>query len=431
MTDYYGTFWLPGERKMREVVGRLRLNDRAAPHIDMHEPPSAWMNHDPALPVLHAELAGMGGVTLLHLTHAGISIGPTYQASLRARFAISGVWVDHDADDAFLRRVQVFLPSLETLLPTKAYSYNFPKGRSRDRHRVTVHPGRFTWSHDDVTVEWDRMSFPRINLTDFALTTTTRLNLTSSRPRSVRYWVDTWIYPTLRLLPILTGRPADPSGVEMWMTKHARTAEQRHRVFRLFARGIGERDDGTNERDRPRPIATAADIDRNPDGLAGVLDRFAKFEADHPVALPLLQSSIYDPDRPLPNRYLELTAALEAFDSKRIGEVPIPDATFKATRTEVLARVKEAGASTDDTKFLKRWMPTRSHYSLEARLRRLHKAAPTGSAWTDVTYADMAEIRNQLAHGTEADDEKLRVAHDQALDVARHLVLCELGIGRF
>lgn len=82
MTEYYGTFWLPGERKKRAIVGRLILNERAAPHIDLYEPPSDWMNHKPALPVLHAELARMGGVTLVNLTHAGIAFGPTYQVGM-------------------------------------------------------------------------------------------------------------------------------------------------------------------------------------------------------------------------------------------------------------------------------------------------------------------------------------------------------------
>jgi hypothetical protein len=101
---------------------------------------------------------------------------------------------------------------------------------------------------------------------------------------------------------------------------------------------------------------------------------------------------------------------------------------YKEQRREVLGRLKTSSVRPEDQRFIKQWLVSMPSYSLEHRLRRLHKPVVVDIDWT-VNEQRMARIRNQLAHGvTGMPPDELSAATDQAMSLARQLVMRELAI---
>jgi hypothetical protein len=123
------------------------------------------------------------------------------------------------------------------------------------------------------------------------------------------------------------------------------------------------------------------------------------------------------------NRYLDVIAALEAYDSRKHGVGPVDVERYRAERKNALEVVEDLVAK----KFLKRWVRGRSEFTLEDRLRRSTRA--TGVIW-EINAATMAKVRNDIAHGNaHPDGYLLRQCFAQALEVARKLALAEMGLG--
>lgn len=67
------------------------------------------------VPMLHGQLADHGIVTLVDLAFSGMSVSATSEHRLAAGHALIGIWLD-DPDEAYFRRVEITLPSLEAML---------------------------------------------------------------------------------------------------------------------------------------------------------------------------------------------------------------------------------------------------------------------------------------------------------------------------
>ena len=138
------------------------------------------------------------------------------------------------------------------------------------------------------------------------------------------------------------------------MKKNVRGVDRVAERLPVWTRGVGEH---IYDFDRYEVLFGAEAIDRAGGGLPGVLDATRLLRRNHPVFLGLLSDVLGNSDRPLRNRYLDVTAAIEAFDTQVRGVGPVSEPAFKTAR-KALAGASAADAS--DVKFLKRWLSRRA-----------------------------------------------------------------------
>ena len=251
------------------------------------------------------------------------------------------------------------------------------------------------------------------------------VELTSSSPRALGYWFDEWLIPINHLLTAATCAKSNPAEIRVWMKKNLTKAERSTHAIPVWSRGVGEHN---FEFDRHRVLMRATAIDLNPGGLPDVLQRMMALGVEQEVFLDLLTSTINYSDRPLRNRYLDLTSGLEAYHTRRHGVAALSAEEFKTQRKEAIDALSAAGVQATARKFIKRWMPTESGRSLEERLRVLAEEVGLLDGWT-VDPGRMAGLRNDLAYGnTGLDHAALDTAYEQSFDLARRLVLHELAI---
>ena len=168
----------------------------------------------------------------------------------------------------------------------------------------------------------------------------------------------------------------------------------------VWTQGVGEHE---YEYEQRRVLMTAGEIDLNPKGLPDVIRQTRRLATDHDVFLTLLSGVITYSDRPLRNRYLDLISGLEAYDAQLHGVGPMALDTFKAKRKAAIDAIASAGLDSADRQFIKRWLQSRSSYSLEDRLRRLAEKVGVLPGWT-VSAQRMGNLRNDVAHGNTGAD---------------------------
>jgi hypothetical protein len=434
MMDFtgYGMWWHPASSDTR-FAGQLTWAPGSNPTLALLDPPPAvWSEGEPGnaisidelrVPLLHGQLAGHGPVSLLGCHFGGMSIGRTYTHTFRVAEVLVGVLLDAP-EETWFRRVKVTLPTLSSVLgPGSIRMATSRLGTATVSARRRQH----VWKADDVTVEWRYQPSLRGRQEQMAVVTAAEMHPTSPRPQSVQFWARRWVNPIVQLLDVLTGTRSNASSVTLWNKKHMTNLEMLSTGIELHAAAVGEFDRPTSA---TLPIARVADVERNPGGLPDVVARFIDLQPRQEVFLELLSSSIRDAERPLRNRYLDLTAALEAFDSQSTGVGPITLDRFKEDRRGVLRRLSTGDVPSEDRRFINKWLASMPSYPLEQRLRRLRGSVTIDADWTIGDHR-MAAIRNQLAHGiTGFASDELREATDQALSLARRLVLRELGIDR-
>jgi len=412
-------------------AGLLSWGPGTHPSLALLDPPAGLWFEDATpgpvgvdtmfIPMLHGQLASHGGVTLLGCRFGGLSIGATHTFTLRVAEVLTGVWLD-EPEEKFFRRAKVVLPTLPAILGPGPIRHRTSR---RGRVVLTADRHRRVWRTDEVEVEWRYQPSVTRGHGSAAIATRAEMHLSSPGPQSVQYWARQWVNPIVQLLDVLTGSRSNASSVTLWNKKHMPSLEMQSSGIDLQAAAVGDFDSAPG---RNTPIASVSDPDRNPDGLAGVVSSFLELQERQEVFLELLSSSIRDTERPLRNRYLDLMAALEAFDSRAIGVGPVDPDSFKTQRRNVIGALASSGLGSADRAFIRRWLSPMSTYSLEQRLIRLHASALEGTPWT-VDEHEMGSLRNLVAHGVaRVNQDDLQTAADQVFDLCRRLVMRELNI---
>lgn len=417
-----GQWWDPAQPKVR-FAGRLSWEPLKSPLLELTGSESHQVGAR-EVPMLLGEI-DHGGVTLLGLEWTGMSFktGGATQ-SFRVQSALFGVHLDRP-DEAWLRRVEVGLPRLAPLLgAAPVATTSLVRGRA-SRFAGKFDPRTTTWSSagHDVTLAY--RASQRFGDSSFHLEAAPVAEFTSQAPKSVDHWLEQWVVPLNSLIELLTGVRSNPAEIQMWHKKRLTTMERATTSMQLIRRGVGPSDEPPAARLK-RPAATLQDVVTL--DLESVLTAAATLHARHPVFYGLLADAINYGERPLHNRFLDLTAALEAYDAAQRGEGPLADDRFKELRRGVVDSCVSLGLERDKARFLKRWLATRSSFSLENRLSSLAKSIGVQADWS-VPPDKVAGLRNLLAHGAaDVDGALLHRAFEQCFDLARHLALVEIGV---
>jgi hypothetical protein len=328
-----------------------------------------------------------------------------------------------DPAEPFFRRVELDVPTLAFLLgPNPVEFKKRLSNRSREA-RLTIDSRRRGWTADGVEFEAHYNWGVNHDELGVDLRMTPRIQLSSSTSRSFRYWCDEWLVPLNAFLQIATARVSRPNGVALWTKKHITPLERSTSSLDVWTAGIDPSavaEFRLSDGRRTDPLVSIEQLEGV--SIHEVLQRTKQFTEQQEVFCSLLMSTLTDSGRPLRNRYLDITAALEAYDSRVHGEGPVAVDEFKTQRKEALAAVGDPAAK----KFLRRWALGRSSFSLEDRLRRA--ATTAGVTWQhDATT--MAKVRNDIAHGNaHPSGPLLRDCFEQAFDVARRLALLAMGL---
>ncbi len=426
----FGLWWEP-HTPTAKVSGQLSQEPRRFPELSLVNPPDdMWAGPalaaggvvglgDHAIPIVHGE-TDQGGMTLLDCHQAGLQWNAAMTHRFRVACAIEGVWLDAP-DEKFIRRVEVELPALEALLGP-GLAMDRPTRRT-SRLTIRTADRRFKWRDGEIEITWEYKWTANAGDTAVDIRTAPRVTLTSRSPRALDYWVTEWLNPMNQLCAIAAGGKSNPRSLSVWMKKNVRSVERATTELPVWMRGVGDHE---YEFDRFEVLFGASTIDGTTGGLPSVLSATRRLTDDHPVFLGLLSDVLSNPDRPLRNRYLDMTAAIEAYDAQVRGLGPVPEATFKAARRRAL--IAATGIDSVDIKFLKRWVPRRSHYSLEARLDHVRRSVDGSITW-GVKANRMAALRNDIAHGNPVTSQaELSTAFDQAFRLARLIVMSEVGI---
>jgi hypothetical protein len=431
----YGMWWDPTDPE-NTVAGLLSWESLRSPTLSLLDAPARmWAGTDLAsgqgvdfgeqpVPMLHGKLADKGIVTLLDCRFFGMSLGRTSTHRLRIGKVLTGTLL-HARDEAFVRRMEVELPALEALLGAyPVHPVRYPTTQSR-QIRLTLDHRQQSWKEGTTEITWEYQCSTSVRPTSTRVEMTPTLVLTNSAPKSLDYWIDEWVGPTNQLMTVATGAKSNPRSVTVWVKKNLTPAERHTTGISLWAQGVGEHE---YQYRRDEVLLRAPQIDLNPKGLPDVIRQTRRLSADHDVFLSLLAGVINYSDRPMRNRYLDLTSGLEAYHSQVHGVGPISVDTFKAKRKAAIDAVASARLDLADRRFIQRWLLSRPSYSLEDRLRRLATDVGVLKRWT-IDAQQMSALRNDVAHGkTAVDLQLLRGAYDQARDLARRVVLRELGI---
>lgn len=436
MESSFGMWWDPTEPD-NKVAGQLTWEPLKAPVLSLLDPPlRMWAGADLAagvarslggetVPMIHGTLANRGEVTLLGCHWGGMKLQPkTATYRLRVSQALPGIWLD-EPDEAFIRRVEVELPALAALLgefPIRADKLATGRGR---KVQLALDHRTHSWKSGEVEAMWRYNWTTTIGRTSSTVTMRPTVDLTSSRPKPLDYWVEQWLVPMNLLLTTVTGTRSNPAQINVWKRKHLTRDVRATLRIPVWAQGVGQHDHASK---RQRLLLRADAIDRNPGGLHSVLERVRDLGREQEVFLDLLIATINYSDRPVRNLYLDLTSALEAFHSQRYGLSSMSVDTFKQQRKDAIDAIADSGVANAHRKFVKRWLPGRPSRSLEVRLQRLARDVGVLESWT-ISPLEMASLRNDVAHGnTGLDYRALDAAHEQAFDLSRRLVLHELGI---
>lgn len=432
----YGMWWDPADPD-NKVAGHLTWEPLRTPILSLLDPPlRMWAGVDLAegeaigigehfVPMLHGILADQGGVTLLACHFGGMSTGKTLTHRLRVGHVLTGVWLNEPAE-AFLRRVEVELPALEALLG--AYPVRPTRNLTTRSRQVslTLDSRTHHWKEGTTEIAWEYQWSTSVGRTMTRIAMAPTAVLSSSTPKSLGFWLDEWVVPMNQLMTVVTGAKSNPRSVRVWMKKNLRPVERQATGIPLWMQGVGDHE---YEYQQHRVLMRADAIDLNPNGLPDVIRRTRRLSAEQDVFLSLLSGVINYSDRPMRNRYLDLTSGLEAYHSQVHGVGPMSLDVFKTKRNEAIEAISAAGLDVTNRRFIKRWLLTRPSHSLETRIGQLAKDVGVLKSWT-LDAQRMGALRNDVAHGnTGVDPEDLRTAYDQAFDLARRLVLHELGLG--
>ena len=170
------------------------------------------------------------------------------------------------------------------------------------------------------------------------------------------------------------------------------------------------------------------DVDWHEQDLFAVLEDVKRLNTEFPLLLSMTLGANTHLRRPLRNRYLDLMSALESYHSIvfGVGETTLEE--HKLLKSTVLAKVSASEAlDSSERKFLKRNLNGRPAKALFRRLKDLYDLIET-PAHKRLAVEALANLRNDIAHGEEPDARYLRLACDEAEDMARRVILKEINV---
>lgn len=431
----YGYWWAP-ESPDQRVAGHLTQVPRRAPKLSLLDaPPEMWapgdggwaipLGQQSRIPMLHGRTADMGGGTLLDCTWSGLHVSQTQTTTFVVGHYISGLLLDRP-DEACFRRVQVVLPALEGILGTRPLRLKaWPRAQSKNLN-WTFNRAKQSWKVGEIEATWEYAPAIGVGRTGGEMEMRPLLTVTSSTPKPYMFWIQDWLYPVNHFLQIATGAQSNPESLTVWLKKNYRTAAEREAEgLTVRSKGIGEHEYDYKEH---QVLVRASDVQNHPNGLPGVVRESARLHREQEVFVDALHGVLTNADRPLHNKLLDVVSGLEAYHGRLHGQGPVSETAFKAKKKEALEAVKTTGLPPAHRKFIKRWLPGRSSYSLEERLHGLAEEVGVLERWS-MSPQDLAKVRNSVAHGTDVEGAQLREAYEQAVDLARRLVLKELRLG--
>jgi hypothetical protein len=425
-SEAHGTFWRPDD-PARRASGNLTIPDIGSAQLEMLDPfdvdPLTPGPVDRRVPLLHGRVARLGEVTIVNGFWTQYQFNATHNQTMRVGWLVVG---DHmpDPDADVIRRVEARFPALEAVLGPQPIGWpTLPHAPGATSITFPIDDKRISWDTGGVRVVWQYEWSCNVTDTSAAVNMSPRVAFSSPDPHPIEWWIDNWLAPTNHLLAILSGAPSNPLDVELWAHEDPTTEEREDRL-RLHGKGIGNNGE---ELEMRAVLARAPAIDLNAGGVHDVLRRLIELGDRQEVFFSLLSDSIRYRERPRRNRYLDLTAALEAYHGVENGPGPLEEDDFKKQKKQVLEEAKPH-LGPQIFKFLKRWFPGRSNFSLEKKIQDLASSVGLGAEWNLDPQA-MAKLRNDIAHGnTGLSAQRIKSAHDQAFDVARRLVLRDLGM---
>lgn len=421
----YGVWWTP-EDPDRRVPGHLTWDPPNSPSLEVLDPPRSFdgFGGHETIPLILGDVARFGWMTLLNCRYAGMQFGLTSTRTFHVGQAISRLRIA-TASEQFCRRVEMEIPALAILLGPHPIELKSPlSSRSREA-RLTLDRRAHVWKEDDVEVKaWYCWRNTPSDL-GVDLRMSPQIYLSTPRSRPFEYWMEEWLVPLSVLFSVATASHFRPRSIRLWTKKGISRYERSSDDLELWTAGV-DPDPAPDsvpkaDRDALHPLVSIEQL--RDVSIHRVLSRTRQFAEEYEVFWSLLASVLRDTGRPLRNRYLDVIAALEAFDSRLHGIGPIEISQYKRQRKHALDAVMDR----DTRKFLKRWVRGRSEYSLHERLRR---AAASVHVELKTDAQTMAEVRNDIAHGNaHPDPYLLHDCHAQAVEMARRLALAEMGLG--
>ncbi|MEQ1700653.1 MAG: hypothetical protein ABMA25_11100 [Ilumatobacteraceae bacterium] len=415
-TSLFGHWWTP-ENPSRTFSGTLTQEPLKAPVLTLLDEGVAFVSPPE---VLHGS-TDKGFVTLIRCTFAGVSISQAVLTRYRVEAAVFGARLT-SPDQAWIRRIELEVPALVPLLGVWPLKTKLRLPTHAKRATLTLDHNSFRWKDATNEIIWEYRLTTATDGTSARYAMVPVMSLTDAMPRSLRFWNEL-LFPINSAIEILTGSKSNPSVVRVWERKNLGRFDRQVNPVTIMQRGVGPASDHAYT----RPLANAEVLATNPGGLHDVARRALTLQREQPVFASFLSDAITYPDRPIHNRFMDLMTSLESYDSVVRGLGPVEPERFKAQRATLLRAAKDA-LPPSDAKFVKRWFPGRSFYSLEDRLRVLATRANVLGAW-QLTPASMASVRNDIAHGNaKLRHEDLHGAYEQAFDLARRIALLDLGI---
>lgn len=425
--SWSGTWWFPDLPDSSFVGGVAWGPPPSSPQVEFVVPNVSPIferlldfedgGHD----VLHGHVSVEGPVTALGLRLAHTTLGTTEQVTYRPLRILSGVHID-DPDQRCFRRLEVEIPALATVLGRSTQLKSRPTKRSRQL-TFLVHSAPHTWVEPEVTLSVQYRSSVSVGWTRTTSEMRPILEITTPRPSSLAE-LEAWMHGVLRFLEVVTGRPAAPASMRLWERKHLRGADRLTSVVTVISPDL---DPTPYDYSAVRPLLNLRTIDHSPGGLVGIVRRAEELASTHPVFVGLLSSVIADAERPMHNRYLELTAALEAYHAKVHGVGPVEEDVFRAQRSAVMEAVSSAGLDPSEVRFVEKWLARRAVHPLPNRLSKIAKSLQLGKL--NPTADELTRMRNDVAHGNAGvSGSQLKACYDQAFFLARAVVMHELGI---
>lgn len=362
-------------------------------------------------------------MTALGCTPNSLTLGQTDTVEYKADILIEGVHADR-ADARYVRRIEAEIPSLASVLGRDPVRLDrLPTSRTR-AVPLRLDARRHSWSNGTITLDLRYVWSAHQGFAETSLRMRPTFTVTSRRNASPSELLEDWVLPFTQLLTIVTGREARPCKVSAWPRTAGRGIERMQTELPIRMRGFGS---DAFDYAAAQSLIKADDFNRNPGGLLAVLDLSRRLATSQEVFLGLLSAAITQTDRPRRNQYLDVVAALEAYHAQTVGEGPMSQAAFAQNRSAIISEHVALGGTSADVRFLKETLPSRSAYGLPTRIGQLAKRLKLRKSLT-VTPERMAQLRNLVAHGSSADQGDLPEALDSAMELARRILLNDLGI---
>lgn len=423
-----GLWWTPGN-EAEPFPGTLTLLDRRMPTLAVFDAPSSALGTSAPVPAIHGKVEGIGPLSLIGCTWGGMHLAGTQTHKLRVRAAVTGWFLDGPDDKAF-RRMEAVVPALGGLLGLTGHPIRRPGPRSQQM-TISTDTRRRTWksSSTGVTATFEFVRSWEQLATGTKIQMIPSISLKHRSPQSADFWLFKWLLPLIQLLELGCGHQVNPDSVSLWDLSSERGLKRERSRARVYMRGVGSGD----EPDTEEALFQVDQIDSDPEAVATIVERLPALEDEQSVFFSLLGEAMRSPDRPLRNRFVDVVSALEAFHSVRFGRGPIDAQTFKAARKRVINAVRSSDVSTQDAKFVAKWLEPGSRFRLAHRIQALATTCGVDSKSWDVSVDEVVRLRNDVAHGVaDPNGARLKQAFSQVLDLARRLALFEVGaVGKF